>query len=138
MLGPRDEALGIAQREPHLEDEVALERQPVVHEEQAEHPRVIARRELALGLGVVRIGSAIMVRSEEAGEVPAGRRERKDLLAAAAGVIVGEERADEIGLEGGDEALANGLGGHRVSQVTSRATVGSVRRYPISSPLSVR
>ena len=70
-----------------------------------------ARREVADGVGVVRVGGAVELRGEEAGEVPARGREREDLLTAA-GEVRGEEGADEVGLEGVDEALAYFGGGH--------------------------
>lgn len=72
---------------------------------------VAAGREVVDGVGVVVVGGPVELRGEEAGEVPARGREREDLLAAA-GEVRGEEGADEVGLEGVDEALAYFGGGH--------------------------
>lgn len=51
------------------------------------------------------LGLAVVLRSEKAGEVPAGRRDGEE-LGGGAGAIGGIEGADEIRLEGGDEGGA--------------------------------
>jgi hypothetical protein len=83
---------------------------------------VAAGRELADRVGVVRVGGAVELWGEEAGEVPARGREREDLLAASR-LVFGEEGADEVGLEGLDEVPADLLcgfygvcGGQRASR----------------------
>src|SRR5262249_9678186 len=62
--------------------------------------------------------------SEEACEIPAGRGEGEDFLAAL-GVRIGHERADEIGFEGFDEALADAGFVHCVSLAGKRRFIPS-------------
>ena len=69
---------------------------------------VRAGAEALLGRRV--LGIAAFLRREEAGQVPAGRRNRQDLFGGA-GVGVGLEGADEIGLQGADQVLAGEHGG---------------------------
>jgi hypothetical protein len=55
-----------------------------------------AGAQLADRVRIVAVGGAVVVRREEAGEVPARGRQREHLLAAA-GQLLRDERADKVG-----------------------------------------